>query len=121
MLYSAAMVLEIDPRILAKILGHDGTEKVNGYHVGIHFQEIQQYALSIGKHFYTVEAAPYQAGPDVPAPVTDFYQKIYGRGIMVNDSHAVAYEYDSVYDPQGRIYPVNEFQVMEAYVLCTNH
>ena len=131
-LYSAAMVMDIDVDYLVGILGHDGLGVENGEMVGIHMQEIQTaYYLMFGEMLSSVELIPVsQRKVDLPhyivckmAPSKRLTYMIAGhRAILLGENkrgayHAVAYDGETIFDPVGKKYPLDDFALQEAWVL----
>lgn len=139
LLYSAAMVLDSTPEDLSYEIGHDGLEKINNNnppycYKGIHIQEIQVCALKRGYLF-----APYQSypvsriGDDTivhdticgQSPDERIVPFIHGRrGLLCGKNrlgidHAVAFHDETIYDPIGCNYSVYDFNVREAWILCS--
>lgn len=139
LLYSAAMVLDTDPGILIKEIGHDGKrlEWSNlGYPLGqinFHIQEIMDSFIKRGFALVPIELLPVTQ-PEVPYPIDHceiwnnfdaedrFIKHITGRqGILVGRGsnglgHAVAWNGEHVYDPNGSIYDVDDFEIREAWI-----
>lgn len=66
LLYSAAMVMDVEPKTITDWLGHDGSERVGKYWRGFHLQEIFRFAwLYMGHaHFTPVERIAATQTPD---------------------------------------------------------
>jgi hypothetical protein len=131
LLYSAAMVMDCDPQDIADFIGHDGTESHGRLtHVGINIQEIQDYALSIGHHYYLIQPMPCQAKDGIVKPVYEeqeainrFFLHLGGKkGILIgkvrlgSEDHAVAFDDLVCYDPNGGTYGIGSFHTMEAWI-----
>ena len=114
LLYATAMVLEEDPLKLVIEVGHDGE---HGYHI----QEMQQLMYRRGMFFAPIEPAPiiehnghyYPIKADNPRFIL-----LQTEGILVGESHAVAYKGVKVYDPNGHITEVSEFAIKTIWVKC---
>jgi len=123
------MCLDTTPEIIHDFIGHDGTDIWWPPHnmQGIHIQEIQQYAMSVGKMFAPYESFPMSA-PDYetePKAIFDpetaanlFSNAIIGRtGIIVVEGHAIAFSGLTAYDPKGFIKSVADYEIREAWIL----
>ena len=136
LLYSAAMVLGVDPSKITDYLGHAGMEKV-GHDLpsphcyrGIHMQEICDFAGTRGAHFHLVQAMP-TLSPKGSSVVTRVFQDVEDRferlvvgqlSIVIGENklgqgHAVAYNGQMILDPNGTTYPLFDFSIKEAWVL----
>lgn len=127
---SAAMILDTDPEIIHKEIGGDGTSIVwepNGMR-GIHIQEIQDCCKRRSKMIAPIEMTPYLAPDAEHQPFRVFPEKlellrftnhiINHRAILITPNHAVAWDGENVFDPQGFIKSIFEYNVQEAWVLC---
>ena len=139
LLYAGAMLLNEDPSILIKEIGHDGLERVwKDLHMprclrGFHIQEILDCCMRRGYGLMLVELLPRSGAQGSrlwrKVFVTDniahdrFAAAIEGRqGIFIGKAasggnHAVAWDGENIYDPNGRIYGVDEFHFKEAWLL----
>ena len=131
LIYSAAMVLGEDPQDLCTEIGYTGLEKfwdlpVPRCYRGHHIQEIQDLFLARGKCLYEIEVYPRMGHPGV-TPIramsdsdaeSRFVRLINQRpGILIGRNHAVAWSGKLVFDPNGRVYPLESFTVLGAYLM----
>ena len=137
LLYSAAMVLDVDIEDITDILGHDGMDVIdptidsNDKYRGVHIQEIQTVAFRLGRHFYPVEVIPASLHNDTVRPIYNicgteyavrFMAMIKGKkGILIGQNtagneHAVAFDDMTAYDPIGKKYSIGCFQIREAWI-----
>jgi len=139
MLYAGAMLLDEDPETLISEIGHDGLERVwKDLHMpaclrGFHIQELLDCCMRRGLGLMLVELLPRSGAqgstlwrkvfPTDNMAQTRFSAAIQGRpGIFVGKAasggnHAVAWDGENIYDPNGRIYGVDEFHFKEAWLL----
>ncbi len=134
LLYSAAMILDEDPRTLEKEIGHDGSAiwwpqvKLPYSHRGYHIQEIIDCCIKRGFGLVPIEAHPcsasYLAPTDIkilspPDQAMERFQRLIAnrRGILLGKRHACAWDGSQVYDPNGRIIDLNQFEVRECWIL----
>lgn len=126
LVYAAAMVLDTYPEYIFSKIGHRGQAniwpQVPYPHnlAGVHIQEIQDVALNVGYCFYPIEYYPesrysIKAMPHYPYTYDQieerFFKAIKNRkGIIVSDTHAVAWDGNKVFDPNGLIYGIKTFQ-----------
>jgi len=130
-LAAAAMVMDCSLQGLEKLIGHDGSEIINPTlnpplnRKGFHMQEIIDAAFKIGYSLTPVEASPVQTatghdrytifrGTAAKKRLNDYL--INFRGIIVgpkpnNVWHAVAWDGLNVYDPIGKIYPLDDIKI----------
>lgn len=118
LLYSFAMAMEISPKELVGLLGHNGGRDVPGIGTqGFHVQEFIRVAMGEGSHFITpVEFCPMnkytgnQTLMAVDMGVWSWYLLdqikahrgvITGFGLKSKGGHAVAFEQGTIYDPDG--------------------
>lgn len=132
------MALGVDAPDLESMIGHDGLRvqwpEARGERkfIGYHHQEFVDVALLMGFNIMMIEAMPNLGhegkhciiGSDQTLQNRmDTYLKTYD-GVLVSDTHAVAWDYRDqlCYDPNGRTYPIDNFQVREFFiVLRSNH
>lgn len=136
MLYSAAMLLDTHPDVLASEIGHDGTEvKFPGLpppmcYRGIHIQEILDCCLRRGYGLTPIQPLPRSCpqGEGVWALVYDspeprFSEAIRDReGIILGKAanggnHVFAWDGKMVLDPNGARKRLNEIFVKEVWLL----
>jgi hypothetical protein len=133
------MMLDEEPENLAREIGHDGMEpwwpNLPSPHCfrGVSMQEIQGICFGRGFGLVYIEAFPFVApliAPTEEQAVYDegkagerFLKIIHGRtGMMIGEGssgvhHAVAWDGEKCYDPNGRMYPLNNFSVRSAWLL----
>lgn len=136
MLYSAAMVLDMEVDELITLIGHNGMEKIddNGEpycFASIHIQEIQTVAARFGRCFYPIDLIPVM-GHLQPRPLykicgqdyaVRFLHMVKGKkGLLCGRSvrdvpHTVAFEDETIYDPNGTKYPLGQFRTQTAWIL----
>jgi len=126
------MCLEVSPKAIHDYLGIDGTQiwfppnKMRG----IHIQEIQDYAMTLGHCFFPIEREPviapdYHTEPRQIFNESDFKFKrfnIHIRGrvcILISDTHACAWDGYKVYDPKGFIESFERYNFFEAWILAS--
>lgn len=133
LLYSAAMVLDVEPEILIKEIGHDGQEiwwpEVENGKRGMHIQEIMDCFWHRGFGLVLIEKMPRSApyGHDELARVvldpnrieTRFLYHLYNRrAILISQSHACAWDGSQVYDPNGKVtYNIGGYGFIEAWIM----
>lgn len=129
-LYSAAMVLDSAPETLIHEIGHDGMVvtwpelRAPQCYNGFHPQEIIDCAWRRGYAMMVIETESF-SGPENSNPIRitpkdtnrlQAYMALPGIIIGTNicgHGHAVAWDGKKVYDPNGLIYPLNEFKIYE--------
>ena len=125
---SAAMALGVTSNIIHQFIGHDGTEIwwPPRSMRGVHMQEIQEYAMSIGKMF-----APYEINPAIAPDMETEAREIgrtksaflagikHHRGIIITPTHAIAFLGLQGYDPNGFYRSVMMYDVLEAWILTS--
>lgn len=124
------MVLDETPEQLIKEIGHDGLEvwwpDVGGslQYQGFHIQEIIDRFLFRGKGLVPIEINPRSAPEGYGekwklVPGMDekrFWKRIKKKtGILIGINHAVAWDGELIYDPNGLIYPIVRFQMRECW------
>lgn len=130
LIFSAAMVLGEHPEDLCTEIGHDGLDIVfplppPACYRGHHIQEIQDLFLARGKCLYEVELNPLSGHPDSTRyvrpydnPRARFERLIKNRqGILVSGTHAVAWDGEIIYDPNGRNYGLEKFNPIMAFLV----
>ena len=141
LLYSAAMVLDVDAEVLITEIGHDGSrlEWTNlGRPLGeinFHIQEIIDCCIRRGYTLTPIELYPVSV-PDVYYDIDHcaifdswdaekrFEDHIKNRvGILVGQGnnglgHAAAWDGELVYDPNGVTYDISDFKIREAWLLA---
>jgi len=136
LLYSAAMVMDVPPDEIIKMIGHDGQEVWwpdqfgNQRLRGIHDQEIVDVAFSFGWAVILIEPNP-SLTPALNAPSREIYSHeeqvtrfkrfinqsvgvFKGRYIApgyVQGGHAVAWDGSKLLDPNGFCAPMDVFAV----------
>ena len=99
LVWSAAMVFDVEPEEILKFLGHDCV-------AGVHMQEIQSFALSKGHLLAPFESMPTLVGIDKPVTIPHWHLQpwLQFEGIMLGETrkgnyHAVAWDGEQVLDP----------------------
>ena len=128
---SAAMLLDTTTEILHAEIGMTGTDIWWPPNLmrGIHIQEIQTCALNRGYCFSPIEVNPHLCPGTNPTLepkaiwtgnlVAEFHSKIVCRkAILITHNHAVAWDGDIVYDPKGFLKSFNDYEFIEAWLLC---
>jgi len=136
-----AMVLNIDFDETIKMIGHDGSEKINpqlrapGCYKGFHMQELIEVALERGYAVTPIEACPVQTatGDDeydvkikkyVSPEARLVYYMLENCGILMGKLnrywHAVAWDSTMIHDPRGQIYRYDECQINVGTFWCFN-
>lgn len=127
LLASAAMALDTTTQDLVEMIDHDGSTIIfpelpePGGRRGHHYQEIVDCAIKLGYTVTPIESLPY-ATPDgkLEFPVDfkisnedrlHFHMKG-TKGIVTGLSgkwrHAVYWNGEKIYDPRGRVYPLDD-------------
>ncbi len=124
---SAAMVMGTSIEELIEEIGHDGSAIINpdfkspGNRKGFHIQEIIDAAWSRGYTVTPIDAVPCQTvkGDDVfklnfPEERLLTYLK-YNQGLLMGKStnywHCVAWNKVNIFDPRGKVYPLEECKI----------
>ncbi len=139
LLYSAAMVLDVDASILVKEIGHDGSHIVWPHlgsplgEVNYHIQEIMDCFIKRGYALAPIDLYPITE-PIVLQPVEHyvlwkecdaedrFIEYIKGHeGILIGQGnnglgHAAAWDGELVYDPNGVTYELSDFAIAQAWI-----
>jgi hypothetical protein len=127
------MAMDEDVETLERIIGHDGSEIIHpelkspGNRKGFHWQEIIDAALVLNYAVVPIEARPIQT-----ATGTDSHEVKFGdfetpeerllayldntKGVLTGIApsgywHAVAWDGEQVYDPQGRVYSLSDIKI----------
>lgn len=137
LLYSAAMVLDLDPEELIQEIGFTGLEvfwpeleKPYCYR-GIHPQEIQDCCLVRNRCFVILEAdsasGPHGGHPKKIRTEQQSLARIQAyltgnTGILIGvnrlgNPHACAWDGSQVYDPNGQIYSIMHFSLQEFWMI----
>lgn len=133
-IYSMAMLLDLPPAEIEKALSHDGLRKLWPQfqppycYQGHHIQELIDLCLS--RQIAMVPIEPFlRTGcamrPGEWKPVWSkercahrLEERLQGRrALLVGSGHACAWDGNIVYDPNGRVYPLDSFQLQEAWLL----
>jgi len=135
LVYSLAMLLDEDVDVLIQELGHDGMVKdwpehpIPHCYNGHHIQEIIDLVLARGYSLTPIESYPRYASAMDPSnwkPVYSngarFLRQISGRrGILIGQyrgrGHAVAWDGDIIWDPNGKTYGIGDFAPSECWLL----
>ena len=133
LLYSLAMLLDEEVDDLIQELGHNGMVRTfdqlipycyNGHHI----QEIIDVFLRRGIFITPIELYPRYASARAPTdfrmlwPEEEaqkrFWSTIKGqRGLLLSNTHACAWDGAIVWDPIGRTYGIEEFNVRECWII----
>ena len=97
LVWAAAMVFDVEPETIMDFVGHDCL-------AGIHMQELQAFALSIGRALAPFEPAPMLGTESVYPPHWEQQPWMQHQGIMLGQTskgnfHAVAWDGHTVFDP----------------------
>ena len=138
LLYSAAMILSVDPKILIDEIGHDGQDiwwpELKGCQQkrGHHIQEIQDCFIRRGKCLYPVELMPTihtdsKFKPETIFKINNAMERFqihiaYKTGILIgmnryNKAHAVAWDGQRIFDPNGMSYGLEDFRIREIWLV----
>lgn len=138
LLYSAAMVLGVEPKVLKNEIGHSGLkiwwkfEQGNMRYRGHHIQEIIDCCIRRGRSLMLIDYLPNMSPrPGIKGRLIEssddlinrFKNIIIGKlGILIGKSksginHACAWDGNKVYDPNGQIYKLNDFNIRECWIL----
>lgn len=131
LVYSLAMLLEEDVNVLLQELGHSGMDKVWDAPIpycysGHHMQEIIDLCWQRGISLTPIEAKPKNGCAIFPGewkpvfnePLKRIYSYLEGeRAILLSNIHAVAWDGNIVWDPNGCNYPLSKFSLREAWIL----
>jgi hypothetical protein len=112
---ASAMLLGVRPSVIISCLGHDGQElNEEGKMTGVHPQEIIDFAFNyLVKKLLYIERHPYIQNGDIPNAVYQFSKSrffnylVQCEGVLITQSHAVAWDKKMVYDPKGQKYKLN--------------
>jgi hypothetical protein len=137
LVFSLAMLLDEDVDVLIQELGHDGMQKVfkgpvphcyNGHHM----QEIIDVCIGRGHSLTPVEYFSRFASAIDPEDWRALYPSedaalrfsrliANRRGILIGcyrgHGHAVAWDGDIIWDPNGIQYPLSDFKPLECWLL----
>lgn len=138
LIYSAAMILDIEAERLMSEIGHDGLDiwwsrfDDNRKYRGHHIQEIIDCFLRRRKALVPIDIIPASAPdghPDLVCteiyrhPDARFWEYILNRKAiligrnMAGNGHAVAWDGSKIFDPIGTIYAIKDFEISEAWVV----
>ena len=97
LVWSAAMLFDVEPETIMQYLGHDCL-------TGVHMQEIQSFAMSIGKALVPYEPRPQLGEESVQPPSWSKEPWLKHQGIMLGETskgnlHAVAWDGHDIFDP----------------------
>jgi len=132
-LTAAAMVMNEPITVLEQLIGHNGSEIIhpelglNAQREGFHFQNIIDAAITLGFSVTLIQVDPIQTATgkdeyqvnfrDFESNETRFKAYLEGSiGIITGEAssglwHAVAWDGEKCYDPQGRIYPFEDIKI----------
>lgn len=137
LVYSAAMLLATSPETLMQEIGHRGhkvfwpqfspPQCYNGHHI----QEIIDCCVRRGKGLMPVDMFPCSAPAGRGELVKDAYRKKDAEtrmakllerstGILISSTHACAWDGKQVFDPNGMNYSIEQFELSQYWVLCSN-
>jgi hypothetical protein len=133
MIAAAAMAFDCTIKDLEKFIGHDGSEIIHPHlrgpaqRKGFHSQEIIGAALAMGYAMTPIEAVPVQTAtgvdrhgivfPDFNSSEERLSAYLYkSRGIVCGVApsglwHAIAWDGENCYDPQGRVYSMEDIKI----------
>lgn len=141
LVYSLAMLLGEDVDVLIQELGHDGMRRVfpgrvphcyNGHHV----QEIIDVCIKRNVWLTPIEVFPRFASAMAPSDWLGVYQMQEAgerfeclakkrRGILIGQykgrGHAVAWDGNICFDPNGIKYELHEFNPSELWIATSHH
>lgn len=138
LLYSAAMLLSEDPKVLINEIGETGLklwwifEHGNMRYRGHHIQEIIDCCIRRNRSLMPIDYLPNMSPrPGIKPKLIGDYEKLKNRfytiikgrpGILIgkskaNINHACGWDGEKVYDPNGEIYSINDFNIMECWIL----
>jgi len=137
LVYSLAMVLDEEPEVLMGEIGHDGQEiwwpDNKNPKRGVHIQECIDCCLRRGYGLVPIELFPCSAPVDAPQDYRYIYDTIEAtsrfmnniadeRGIIIGinnqgNGHAVAWDGEMIHDPIGKIYPLEDFNIRECWMV----
>jgi hypothetical protein len=123
LLYSYAMVLDVEPETLIDMIGHDGSEIIFPKKLeptnrrGFHYQELFDCAFNLGYSVMEIQVLPTSITTldtelfEIDFRITNeqrFLEYIKDRvgvfnGMALQHNHAVAWDGSTIYDPRGRI------------------
>lgn len=99
LVWSAAMLFDVEPEEIIEFLGHDCI-------AGVHIQEIQSFAMSKGFLLAPFEGVPVLVGLDKPINIPNWSDQpwLEFEGIMLGETnkgnlHAVAWDGEQIFDP----------------------
>ena len=113
--YCAAMLLDISIEEVEGVLGYTGMEIINEGTIpecfrGIHIQEIQFLFNTKGYCLWPLEKNPILR--DAPLYLRNQEERFrwslsFRKGILISENHAVAFENEKVFDPNGKIFKIS--------------
>lgn len=133
-LATAAMVFDYDIEDFMLLIGHNGYKKIHpqlpspACYKGFHMQEIVDAALVLGYSMTLIEAQPVQTPDGVAKHVLTKFPRFNNhvdrfvyyvnttKGLLVGKTrqwwHTCAYDHGTVYDPRGRVCPLEELPMI---------
>lgn len=138
LLYSAAMILEETPSTLKNEIGHSGLkiwwkfERGNMRYRGHHIQEIINCCIKRNRGLMPIDYLPNMSPrPGIKGRLIEDSNYLLRRfknitknkrGILIGKSksginHACAWDGKKVYDPNGQIYDIDDFNIKECWIL----
>jgi len=140
LVYSAAMVMGVDPETILNYMGHHGQDEWwpeaegSARLRGIHIQEIIDYALENSMALTPVELYPHSAPLGFEKSARAIWMEDECRtrfitwlqfynAILIHPSHATAWDKitKKVFDPNGVIREIESMQIIEAWLLTKSN
>jgi hypothetical protein len=99
------MCIRCDPQELIAYAGHDGTEQID--HRTRAFT-VEEFVSFLYNRSYC--AIPFVRKAEYMGGVINLKNDppLHMQGILIYDNHAVAWDGDKIYDPNGKIYPLKK-------------
>jgi hypothetical protein len=129
LIVATAMLFDTTPGEVIQYIGHDGEDRfTDGRKVGVHIQEIQDFAFAHGYLLAGIEAQP-NIGYS-----SSHYKGVYERrtlsyrqavlqirasgreGLLITESHAVAWDGHKAYDPKGFTNQISAYVLREIWL-----
>ncbi len=139
LVYSLAMLLDVEPDVLIEELIHDGTSRwfpkqpIPYCYRGYHIQEIVDVCLARGYGLTLVELYPCLASQKDPTNYKLLWDEAFAdirfkrlltgrKGLLIGEApsgggHACAWDGIIVFDPNGRKYKLDKFKIRECWLL----
>jgi hypothetical protein len=129
LIVATAMLFDTTSEEVIQYIGHDGENRfLNGRKIGVHIQEIQDFAFAHGCILAGIESQPYigydpgickRVYEDVPHSYRQAVLQIRasGReGLLITESHAVAWDGHKAYDPKGFTNQISAYVLREIWL-----